>query len=51
MGHNKLAATMMPPSAASLRHPQRQYDNLPLYEGETLSEFREKVLQIIDEIR
>ena len=51
MVHNKLAATMMPAAAASLLHPQRQYDNLSLHEGEKLYEFREKVLRIIDEIR
>ena len=50
MVHNKLAVMMMP-AAASFPHPQRHYDILPLYEGERLSESREKVLQIIDEIR
>ena len=51
MVHNKLAATMMPAAAASLLHPQRQYDNQSLHEGEKLYEFRGKVLRIIDEIR
>lgn len=49
MVRNKLAATMS--AAASFPRPQRQYDNLPLYEGERLFESREKVLQIVDEIR
>ena len=49
MVHNKLAATMS--AAASFPQTQRQYDILTLYEGERLSESREKVLQIVDEIR
>jgi hypothetical protein len=51
MVHNKLAAAMMPPAAANLPRLQRHYDILLLYEGERLSEFQEKVLRIIDEIR
>lgn len=49
MVHNKLAGTMS--AAASFPQTQRQYDILPLYEGERLSEYQEKVLRIVDEIR